>query len=221
MPILEKNLLWKVLLLVPLCYLLFCLLLYWGQRRLIYLPSAALHPLPDGFVEWLSAEGRHWGFKRTGAGTNTCLFFFHGNGGNARGWSHHAAEFPGDVFVLEYPGYGAREGKPTEAGIKEAALAGFEAEQARYQTVIVAGQSLGAAVTQAVFVRHPGQIARLVLITPFTSILDMARSQYPWVPTKWLLQDRMALFEEWKAFPGNSWVLLAGRDEVIPAAQAE
>jgi len=60
--------------------------------------------------------------------------------------------------------------------LKQAALKGFEAEHGRYDKVIVAGQSLGSAVTQAIFSKYPERINRLVLVTPFTSIADVARS---------------------------------------------
>ena len=57
--IFEKNLWIKLLILLPILYLLFCLLLYSAQRKLIYLPSAALHPLPEGFEAYKRTNGRY------------------------------------------------------------------------------------------------------------------------------------------------------------------
>lgn len=211
-----KTFWWKGLLIFAGAYLGICLLVYVAQRRLIYFPSRYAHPLPEDFKAWRSPDGSEfWGYKKV-TGAREALFFFHGNGGNASGWSHAVAEFPGDVFVLEYPGYGDRGGVPSEKSLKAAALAGFEAEHARYEKLVVAGQSLGTAITEVIFSRHPQKVSHLVLITPFTSIAEVARAQFPWLPTQWLLRDQMHLFDHWQKFPGKSCVVLAGRDEIIP-----
>src|SRR5688572_11070828 len=159
--VITKSFLPKILLLVVLAYLAICLLLFFAQRKLIYMPSRGNAALPAGFEPWLitNATGvtEFSGFKRIASATTStnCLFFFHGNGGNASGWSHAVEEFPGDIFVLEYPGYGQRPGSPTERSIKEAALKGFEAEAGRYANIVLAGQSLGGGVTEAIFTKHP------------------------------------------------------------------
>jgi uncharacterized protein len=216
--LLAKSIWWKALLSAAGAYLLISLLVFLGQRKLIYHPSKLPVPLPDGFQTWHSPDRSElWGYKRT-RGARECLFFFHGNGGNASGWSHAVAEFPGDIFVLEYPGYGQRPGSPSEKTLKEAALKAFTAEHHNYAKIILAGQSLGAAITHPIFTRHPDRISRLVLITPFTSIADVARAHYPWLPTRWMLRDTMHLFEDWQKFPGQSCIVLAGRDEVIPSS---
>lgn len=213
---LAKSFWLRLLVICALVYAGFCLLLFLGQRRMIYIPSTEAHALPAGFEEWRSPDGtEHWGWKRI-TGAKECLFFFHGNSGNARGWAHATIEFPGDIFVLEYPGYGGRPGEPTEESLKEAALRGFKAEHSRYDFVAVCGQSLGSGVTVPIFTRHPQEVDKLILITPFTSIADVARAQFPWVPTGLLLRDRMSVFHEWLKFSGKSLVIVAGRDEVIP-----
>ena len=119
--LLAKAFWWKLLLYAAVAYVAICVLVYFGQGKLLYAPSKYQNPLPAGFEVWRSADGSElWGYKR-GAGARECLFFFQGNGGNASGWSHAAAEFPGDIFVLEYPGYGQRGGSPSERSLKEAA----------------------------------------------------------------------------------------------------
>jgi uncharacterized protein len=218
--IIAKTLWWKLVLYGAAAYLSICILVYFGQRKLLYVPSKYENPLPVGFEQWRAADDSElWGYKRL-AGARECLFFFHGNGGNASGWSHAAAEFPGDVFVLEYPGYGQRGGSPSERSLKEAALKGFEAEQQRYDKIILAGQSLGTAVTQVIFSRHPDRISKLVLITPFTSIADVAQSHFPFLPARWMVRDTLRLFDEWRKFRGKTCIVLAGRDEIIPRSHS-
>jgi uncharacterized protein len=243
--IITKSFLPKILLLLVLAYIAICLLLFFGQRKLIYLPSRANAMLPAGFEPWLitnsTGAAEFTGFKRinqspsnnpTAAHTNpstNCLFFFHGNGGNASGWSHAVEEFPGDIFVLEYPGYGERSGTPTEHSIKSAALRAFEAELAnptsanitnRYSKIILCGQSLGSGVTEAIFTKHADKLHALVLVTPFLSLVDVAGAHYAWIPTRYLVRDRLQLYDAFMKFPGKSLVVTADDDEVIPRSHS-
>jgi uncharacterized protein len=215
-----RSILLRITILLLIAYVGLCLLLFMAQHRLIYFPSQENLPLPDGFQQWTSPDAKiSWGYKRI-RGARECLFFFHGNGGNASGWSHAVAGFPGDIFVLEYPGYGGRPGRPSENSIKAAAREVFAAEHQRYARVIVAGQSLGAAVTEAIFSSWPQQIHTLVLVTPFLSLRDMARNQFWFVPTTWILRDTFELFEPWQNFPGKSHVVIARADEVVPRSHS-
>jgi uncharacterized protein len=178
-PKLVYGISFKLISLALIGYAAFCVFLFIIQRRLIYFPSRETVPLPEGFVLWTSPDGKGetWGYKRI-RGARECLFYFHGNGGNASGWSHAVAEFPGDIFVLEYPGYGKRPGRPSEHSIKAAARQAFAAEHSPYDKVIVAGQSIGTGVTEAIFSAWPERIHKLVLITPFLSLGDVAAHQF-------------------------------------------
>lgn len=211
----------KIGLLLVLAYLAICLFLFVVQRRLIYLPSRERQVLPAGFEVWMGTNAgggaELWGFKRV-KGAAECLLFFHGNGGNASGWSHAVADFPGDVFVLEYPGYGERSGHPSERSIKDAALQAFKAEPSHYTKVVVCGQSLGTAVTEVIFTEHASKIHALVLVTPFLSLAEVAGAHFSWLPARRLLHDRLALYESYLKFPGRSLVVIAADDEVIPRA---
>ena len=201
-------------------YLGLCVFLYVVQRKMIYIPSRARdYALPAGFVDWRAPSGLLLGYKRVARGPN-CLFFLHGNAGNARSWAAATTAFPGDVFVLEYPGYGEREGAPSEASLKEAALEAFDQLPAGAR-LTVCGESLGTGVAEVLMRQRADKISLLVLITPFTSLQDMARAQMPFIPTGLLLKDRMPLYDPWLAYAGRSWVVLAERDEVIPPAQSK
>ena len=201
-------------------YLGLCAFLYVVQRKMIYIPSRARDDaLPIGFVDWRAPSGHLLGYKRVGQ-SGDCLFFLHGNAGNARSWAAATVAFPGDVFVLEYPGYGERNGAPSEASLKQAALAAFDLLPVGAR-IVVCGESLGTGVTEILIRQRTERINLLVLITPFTSLQDMARAQMPFIPTGLLLKDRMLLYDSWLAYPGRSWVVLAEHDEVIPQSQSK
>lgn len=200
---------------IGLCvYVAWCGFLYIAQRRFIYWPSSQRFELPMGFVQWTGPAGQLLGYKRVSSAAN-CLFFLHGNAANARGWAQATTGFPGDVFVLEYPGYGERPGSPSEKSLKQAALEAFDNLPA-YPRLVVCGQSLGSGIVEPLIRLRAEKISLLVLITPFTSLVEVAKRQMPIIPVGLLLKDRMPLWETWFSYPGPSWVLLAEEDEVIP-----
>jgi uncharacterized protein len=173
-------------------------LLWAFQERLTFpAPRAALPSLTSGerveltmrdgtrLVGWyLTAEGGEGAAK----GRQTPgLLWFYGNGENiAAIWPiirefrpPHAA-----VLVLDYPGYGASEGKATEAGMYEAADLAYEALRRRPGVdparIYVYGRSLGSAA--ATHVASTRDVAGLILESPFTSAKGMAARHYRFVP---------------------------------------
>ena len=63
--------------------------------------------------------------------------------------------------------------------------------------VVYFGESLGTAVAVELASEHPP--AALVLRSPFTSMTDVGRHHYPWLPVGWLLRDR---FDTLRRIPG-------------------
>jgi len=112
----------------------------------------------------------------------------HGNAGNI---SHRLPlceallETGVAVCVFDYRGYGNSTGIPTEEGTYEDARAmqqwlvrrGFSAWQ-----IIAWGESLGGAVA-AELARH-GEVSGLVLQSSFTSVTDVGREIFPWLPIR-------------------------------------
>jgi pimeloyl-ACP methyl ester carboxylesterase len=116
--------------------------------------------------------------------------------------------------MLHYRGYGGSSGKPTEEALHSDARALYEMVHARHPDVIVVGRSLGSGV--AVQLAATRQVTRLVLITPFDSIVNLASRQFPFVPVDLLLRDR---FESWRYAPqvtAPTLIIAAANDEVVP-----
>lgn len=177
--------------------------LVFGENRFIYFPARELTTTPaDAGVDFVdvnfSAEDgvRLHGWWVPGRATNTTLLWFHGNAGNL---SDRVAllellhdELGVGVFMFDYRGYGRSEGKPSEAGLYADARAAFEATQmhagVRADEVVVFGQSLGAAVAVELATAHP--VRGVVLEAAFTSIPDMARHHYAFLPVRPFLKTR-------------------------------
>jgi len=121
-----------------------------------------------------------------GPGPALGLLWFYGNGENiGRIWPVlRDFQAPGAaLLVVDYPGYGASGGTATESSLYAAADAAYGALSARLgagSRIFVYGRSLGSAIALHTAAAHPA--AGLVLESPFTSALEMARLHYPAMP---------------------------------------
>lgn len=89
------------------------------------------------------------------------------------------------LLVLDYPGYGASQGRTTEAGLYEAADLAYNALRSRPEVdprrIYVYGRSLGSAAATHTAANH--EAAGLILESPFTSARGMAARHYRVFPT--------------------------------------
>jgi pimeloyl-ACP methyl ester carboxylesterase len=80
------------------------------------------------------------------------------------------------------------------------------------------GESLGSGVAARAVTLRPAAVQGLVLVTPFARLTDVVRLHYPFLPSV-LLRDRFDPATELAVFRGPTAVIVAGRDEVVSAAQ--
>jgi pimeloyl-ACP methyl ester carboxylesterase len=197
-------------------YVAACIALFLGQRSMIYYPPAQA-ALAAPLVSTLEAPGAVLRVsERPLAGRQAVIYF----GGNAEDVSTSlpllAQAFPRHaLYLLHYRGYAGSTGNPTEADLVADALLLFDRVAAYHPEIVVVGRSLGSGVALQLASRRP--VHRLVLVTPYDSILELAGRQFPWVPVRWLLKDRY----ESGLYAGKievpTVVLAAENDEVIPA----
>ncbi len=81
------------------------------------------------------------------------------------------------------------------------------------------GSSLGSGVASHVAAQRP--VARLVLVTPFDSLVAVAQAHYPAFPVRWLVKDRFDSVERLRGYQGDVMVIRAGRDQVVPPANTD
>jgi len=184
-----------IIILLPTLLLLGC------QRFLIYHPRSYSTPPPAG-VERLPAVGAPgqvswWMPPRSGRAERVWLCFG-GNAMRARDW-HPWLATAGDAdagyLLIEYPGYGDSSGWATPAAILAATRAAVAALAARLGEPEVAlsaragvlGHSLGCAA--ALQYAAACRVRRAVLVSPFTTMLAMARRRVGW-PLCHLLHHR-------------------------------
>ncbi len=224
---------WKSLLrIIVTSYIGLTFLLAVMQRSYIYYPHR-MSPEAAGreanalrLQPWLDAAGDLIGWRRPSASPEARrVLIFHGNAGSAVNRHYYADVFaarPGgadwSVFILEYPGYGPRPGRPTERALTEAARTALDVLLAESPSpVLVLGESLGSGVACALAAERPAQVAGLLLITPFSSLADVAAIHYPFLPIGLFLRDRYDSPRALRRYRGPLVVVTAGDDEVIPA----
>ncbi|WP_313399745.1 alpha/beta hydrolase [Stenotrophomonas sp.] len=210
------------ILLITLCliiglYLLACALLAYNARGMLY------HPVPrDPAVPY-------WTLHRADADIlisskkqprpQRVLYF----GGNAEDVSQALPmleqAFPGaTIHAMHYRGYGGSSGSPTEARLIADALALYDASGSAATDTTVIGRSLGSGV--AVQLAAARAVQRLVLITPYDSIGDLAAGMFPLFPVRLLLRDHYDSRRYVAGIKAPTTLIIAGRDEVIPNASS-
>jgi pimeloyl-ACP methyl ester carboxylesterase len=208
-------------------YLALVLLVLLMQRRLLYFPTklsqdqALERAAAEGFEPWRDRAGGIVGWRlrpqSTAAGI---VLIVHGNAGWAADRGYFAQPLSAgaslDVFVLEYPGYGARAGSPTKQSFLAAAESAFELLPDS-QPIYIVGESLGAGAACHLAQRYPQRVRGLALFAPFDKLTSVAQHQMRLLPAGWMLWDRFEPANCLKSYLGPVVVILAGADQIIPA----
>lgn len=125
-------------------------------------------------------------------------------------------------FAAEYPGYALARGAggPSEARLYEGAEASLaflrEALGVPDARTVLVGQSLGTGVATEMAARGRG--SRLVLLSPFTSLDDMAGHLIPVLPVRWLLRDHFDSLGKAGRVTAPALIVHGERDSVVPVA---
>jgi uncharacterized protein len=212
------------------------LVLVWlGQRRLIYLPDrSAVPPAASVFggtgrdVELTTADGlvlRGWLVTPApAADRHVAVLVAPGNGGNRFGRAPLAEALADEgltVLLLDYRGYGGNPGSPTEAGLYldvRAARAYLAAAGWHPRQIVYFGESLGCAMVANLAVEHPP--GGILLRSPFTDLAAAGRHNYPYLPVGLLLRDRFPVAETMARVRVTTMVVYGTADSIVPPEQS-
>ena len=200
------------------------------QRRLIYFPSPGPVPsaeafLPGGRDVVLDTEdGKRlgaWYLPISADEAGPAVVVFNGNGGDRSGRAMLASGLSRlgmSVLLFDYRGYGGNPGTPSENGLAmdaRAAQAWLTAQpEVDPDRIVYFGESLGAAVAIGLSLERPP--AALVLRSPFTSLAEVGKVHYPWLPVGWLLIDRFPSIDRIGSVTAPVMVIAGERDDVVP-----
>lgn len=190
----------------------------------VAVPSPPPPPLAEETLR--SADGTSvvaWSLASSGAGGS--LVYFHGNGENLetlrRGGLFDALAGCGrSVLAVDYPGYGRSGGVPSEDAIGEVARRAFDRLGALHagEPRAIVGWSLGAAAAVALAAERPNA-DRLVLLSPWASLGEVARVHFPGFLVEALLAERWDSLAAAPRVTIPALVMHGARDDIIPAAQ--
>jgi fermentation-respiration switch protein FrsA (DUF1100 family) len=199
--------------------------LFVPSRSVEWTPADADLPFSDLEVATQDGERLHgWWIPARGRAAGHVLLC-HGNAGNVGDRVPHAALLTAagfDVLLFDYRGYGRSSGRPSEEGTYRDARAaraallskpGVDAER-----VLYLGESLGGAVALALAFEEPP--AGLVLQSTFTSIRDMAKRHYPFVPGS-LVPDAYPSLRRIGGLRAPLLLIHGERDSIVPAMHAD
>jgi fermentation-respiration switch protein FrsA (DUF1100 family) len=200
-------------------------LLYFPSRHIVATPAAVGLRYEDVAFHSDDGERLHgWWIPGRGPAVGHVLYL-HGNAGNVGDRLPQLALLGGagfDVLAFDYRGYGRSSGRPSEEGTYRDARAAQAALLSRPGVgdarVLYVGESLGGAVALALALERPP--AGLVLQSTFTSVRDMARLHYPFVPPA-LVPDAYPSLRLVARLQVPLLVVHGGRDRIVPLLHGE
>lgn len=198
-------------------YAALCAWLFVAQRSMIYFPVGGREGAPADDLR-LENDAQILQIWRRSKGQSRALLYFGGNAEDvAANLEHFATLLPDHaLYLVNYRGYGASTGAPSEAALYSDALRVHDHVSREHASVSVMGRSLGSGV--ATYLASERPVERLALITPFDSLVNVARSAYPLFPVGLLLKDRYPSIDRAARIAAPTLVVMAGRDEFIPAS---
>ena len=201
------------------------------DRYFVFFPDREIHRTPGDVglryedVFFTTSDGvrlHGWFIPSDG---DTTLVWLHGNAGNI---SHRVDNLlmvnrmlGVNVLIVDYRGYGRSEGAPSEKGLYRDAEAALAYLSSRPQTaddrLVFFGRSLGAAVAVELATRVEPHA--LILESPFTSVREMAKLSYPFIPGPLLTLPVRSRFDSLAKIGGVQapvMVLHGDMDDIVP-----
>jgi pimeloyl-ACP methyl ester carboxylesterase len=201
------------------------------QYKLLYYPDSSVpsrESLSAGNLQFWPSESRDYRAFVSDSNQSEykgTVVIFHGNAGTAADRSYYVKALHPlgyRVLLAEYPGYGARNGDLGELSFVNDARETVKLAFKQYGTPIyLLGESLGCGVVAATVKDLPVPIDGVVLITPWDTLLSVAKEKFPLFPVRWLLKDKYDSIGNLKGFQGRIAVIAAERDEIIPMRHAD
>jgi fermentation-respiration switch protein FrsA (DUF1100 family) len=219
----------KLVLVLAAIYAAVAVAAFIAQRKLMYFPDPERVPpsnfglagveervldTPDGarLIAW---------YGRAAPGRPTVLYL-HGNAGNLGNRSERVRKYIArglGILMLSYRGYSGSTGSPTERNNVADAKLAYEAlrkDGIAADDIFLYGESLGSGIAVQVAAEKP--VSGIVLDAPYTSIVDVAAGEYPYLPVRPFMLDRYETIRHLRDVKAPLLVVHGEDDEVIPVA---
>lgn len=205
-------------------------LLYFFQEKLIFFPQKLSKEEADNLVkryshiETISLKSGNnitihgWLVKNSGLSKSPLIIYFGGNAEEVSYLIHYAEKVKGwSLAIMNYRGYGLSEGKPTEKNLYTDAISIYDYFTKRddidNERIVVMGRSLGTGV--ATYLAQMRQVKAMILVSPYDSLVSVARDHFPFFPVKLLLKHRFDSISRAPFISAPLLVLIASEDKII------
>jgi fermentation-respiration switch protein FrsA (DUF1100 family) len=149
------------------------------------------------------------------------IIYFYGNGmcmADCCGEFAHFRRRGFNVIVAEYIGYGMSSGKPSEQAVYATADACFDfllqQSDIDKEKIVPFGWSLGSAA--AVYLASTRHTPALVTVSAFTSVTEMARHLFPYLPTSLILRHHFDNESKLRAIRAPVFIGHGTHDSIVP-----
>ncbi len=225
-----------VLLFIALFYTLLFILAYIGQEYLIYLPVRAIKYLPKNLgiyyeeIELKTIDAvKISAWYIPGEKLKPVVLFCHGNASNISDLIHlkimyilYSIGF--SILIFDYRGFGKSTGKINERGTYKDVEAAWnyllENKKVASEDVVIWGRSLGGGVA-SYLASKKNKCKALVLESCFTSIPDLARRLFPFLPVEKIVRHRYPVKEYMPKVRSPVVIMHSKADETVPYAHGK
>lgn len=172
-----------VILVALLAYGGLCAAMFLWQRSLLYVPQPRAVTAAESTMK-LPVDGAEVIVTVLPREGPKAIVDFGGNGKDvSQNLKSFAKAFPEHaLYLMHYRGYGGSTGQPTEKDNVADANGLLQQVRAVHREIALVGRSLGSGV--AVQAARRVDASRLVLITPYDSIVELAAQMHPFVPVR-------------------------------------
>jgi uncharacterized protein len=223
----KMNYLAVILLIFVLAYFFILIFTYFFQRNLLYHPKVNNY-LDDKILVNVkkvkittedNIELLSWYHNKNNKDYKTILFL-HGNAGSLENRIHkinHFKDININFIIISWRGFSGNMGNPSEKGLYEdanAAIRWLKSNGIEEKNIIIYGESLGTAI--AIEVAQNKNFAGIILESPFTSMSNLGKKKYPFLPVNLLLKDKYQSDIKIKNIKSPILIMHGKVDNVVP-----
>lgn len=223
-----KPVIKRILIYPAVIYLFITLLVYFKQEAYMFFPTRENHTIEktnNKIVEYeLKLQNTKlcgWLINQEYAEKKLVIYY----GGNAEDIYYNIPDLQKlegiATLLVNYRGYGLSNGKTSEKNLFSDAVAIYDDIFPTYhpEKIVLLGRSLGTGV--ATYLASKRKTDGVILVTPYDSMLNMAKEKFPFLPTSIILRHKFDSLRYVKKIECPILVLYSGNDSVVPNRRTE
>lgn len=223
---------YRLLIIATSVYIITAAVLFFKQTSYIYFPDNRDFYACAYFSdeEKIEHNGTRMYYKQNG---EKLVVLYHGNAGSACDRTLYASYFDAhdiSYLLVEYAGYAGDTREPSRKLLLEDTEHVVDMlKTLKYETVVVLGESVGTGIaTHHMKLQEPdlsrkgkAEVDKLILVSPFTRLSDVAKIHYPWYPVKLALREEYDNISSLSDYTGELLIIHGTDDQIIPYEMSE